>query len=821
MNNIELRRLTKKSIEHSDRLMIYQDNENNEGNYVTIDDIQTALLNNLIVNIEEYQEITEQNNSYTIDFLNKPFSIINLTGSTTKNVYFNNLFEGCTGKILIFQNGNATLKFPDGIYGKADISLQEGSIVLINYFVLSGELYIYSTIIVGPSKTYAYQDLSNVEESVIAEKIHLSDYAKTNQLTQYANKDLSNVSSDTLKTKVGMDNKANTDLSNVSNSIIVTKSGVESKANKDLSNVDSDILKTKVGMDNKANTDLSNVSSDTLKTKVGMDNKANKDLSNVSNSIIVTKSGVESKANKTLDNVDSTIAMNKSSIYELEGSDQSYMALVYKISDSLYRSIGINTNGEPVVGTGSNLEAMFTEKYLMYQDLSNANITTSDVKSKYENYIDFTTYGWNTGEILWYYNKNGFVFISKKQGGDSSGIVTSNFTPNSNSSFTVNVTVDSIKTTNGKLYLYLCGPNDSPILEFKLLNIGKNTFVFNTQDYINNNVDVFSFVISINEAESVVSISEFNCLQNIDDRYLDETISNLQGDTLRLIGQDVVLTSSGGIKYTLNVSDSGSITTNRLYPKHSLFIGNSLLLGNEEFGMNATNKTKDYFNIVKNRIVEEVYNNYTFKRIFGVAFEGATQLEDSNNWINNTLLPELSPKLDLVVIQLGDNVNTSEKKIIFKNSCISLISNIKRIAPKATIAWVYGWYEDNDNKTVIQNAIKQYGGVYIEIGDINISTNQSKIGTVITYDTVKSQSITYDTLEITSSNQLKITFTVDSNQYTSSINVNSYNNNSRTKTVSWEGYEKITVDSGIASHPNDSGFQAIAERIIEKLKYNS
>lgn len=274
MNNIELRRLTKKSIEHSDRLMIYQDNENNEGNYVTIDDIQIALLDNLIVNIEEYQEITEQNNSYTVDFLNKPFSIINLTGSTTKNVYFNNLFESCTGKILIFQNGSATLKFPYGIHGKVDLPLQEGSIVLVNYFILSKDLYIYSTIIVGPSKTYAYQDLSNV---------------------------------------------------------------------------DSDILKTKVGMDNKANTDLSNVS----------------------NSVIVTKSGVESKANKTLDNVDNTIAMNKSSIYELEGSDQSYMALVYKISDGLYHSIGINSNGQPVSGTGNNLEEYFTEKVLMYQDLSN------------------------------------------------------------------------------------------------------------------------------------------------------------------------------------------------------------------------------------------------------------------------------------------------------------------------------------------------------------------------------------------------------------------------------------------------------------------
>ena len=449
MNNIELRRLTKKSIEHSDRLMIYQDNENNEGNYVTIDDIQIALLDNLIVNIEEYQEITEQNNSYTVDFLNKPFGIINLTGSTTKNVYFNNLFESCTGKILIFQNGSATLKFPDGIHGKVDLPLQEGSIVLVNYFILSKDLYVYSTIIVGPSKTYAYQDLSNVEESVITEKIHLSDYAKVNQLTQYANKDLSNVDSDILKTKVGMDNKANTDLSNVSNSVIVTKSGVESKANKTLDNVDNTIAMNKssiyklegsdqsymalvykisddlyhsIGINSNgqpvsgtgnnleeyftekvlmyqdlsnveesvitekihlsdyakvnqltqyANKDLSNVDSDILKTKVGMDNKANTDLSNVSNSVIVTKSGVESKANKTLDNVDNTIAMNKSSIYKLEGSDQSYMALVYKISDDLYHSIGINSNGQPVSGTGNNLEEYFTEKVLMYQDLSN------------------------------------------------------------------------------------------------------------------------------------------------------------------------------------------------------------------------------------------------------------------------------------------------------------------------------------------------------------------------------------------------------------------------------------------------------------------
>lgn len=301
MNNIELRRLTKKSIEHSDRLMIYQDNENNEGNYVTIDDIRTALLKNLILNIEEYKEIIDQNNCYTIDFLNEPFSFINLVEPTTKNVYFNNLFEGCAGKILIVQNSNATLKFPDYTYGKVDIPLQEGSVVLVNYFIFARSLFIYSTIIIGPSKSYAYQDLSNVEESVITEKIHLSDYAKINQLTQYANKDLSNVDSDTLKTKVGMD----------------------------------------------------------------------------------------SKANKTLDNVDSTIAMNKSSIYELEGSDQSYMALVYKISDSLYHSIGVNTNGEAVAGTGNNLEEIFTEKSLLYKDLSNCltikAINTSELDTATDN----------------------------------------------------------------------------------------------------------------------------------------------------------------------------------------------------------------------------------------------------------------------------------------------------------------------------------------------------------------------------------------------------------------------------------------------------
>ena len=55
-------------------------------------------------------------------------------------------------------------------------------------------------------------------------------------------------------------------------------------------------------------------------------------------------------------------------------------------------------------------------------------------------------------------------------------------------------------------------------------------------------------------------------------------------------------------------------------------------------------------------------------------------------------------------------------------------------------------------------------------------------------------------------------------EYISDINVESYNHTPSSSTISWTGYQTITVSAGVASHPGDLGFKKIAQRIIEGLK---
>ena len=179
---------------------------------------------------------------------------------------------------------------------------------------------------------------------------------------------------------------------------------------------------------------------------------------------------------------------------------------------------------------------------------------------------------------------------------------------------------------------------------------------------------------------------------------------------------------------------------------------------------------------------------------------------------------DLDENSELVLIQLGDNINTPEKRSNFENTCSTLLSEIRKYCSKARVAWVYGWYVNDQVRSIIQENCKLYGVDYIEINDLNTPENQSAIGTVIISESLKTQTINYDVLEIISENELKITFTINGKQYTSEVIVGSYENNPDDKVVEFSGYETITVSGGVASHPGDLGFQKIAQRIIERLK---
>lgn len=460
--------------------------------------------------------------------------------------------------------------------------------------------------------------------------------------------------------------------------------------------------------------------------------------------------------------------------------------------------------------------------------LENVEVTTDNVKAGYIKNVDNANIdSWNNGVITEYHGKNGFTFQNMQQNG-SGGIRTTTFNPNPNYHCIIDIEIQSI--SSGVVTVYLFGANGDKQLQAQQLQVGKNSFEFDPAYHaVYNNQTNFYLIVAVSTYGSTVNVKNFICAQYPigQTENLTETISDLQKEIAVLEGKvtslesssDIILTSPNGTKYVVLVGNNGVVTTTPLYPEKALFIGNSLLLGNGDFGMNATDKTKDYYDIIKEHILAFGLGNYTSKQLSGTGFEDAESITTSNAWIEDLLEVELDADTDLVVVQLGDNVNTESKRTTFKSSCSTLIRNIRQIAPKARIAWVYGWYVNNEVRATIQEAIKIYGGTYIEINDLNTKENQSNIGTVIISESLKTQTINYDVLEIISENELKITFTINGKQYTSEVIVGSYENNPDDKVVEFSGYQTITDSSGVASHPGDLGFERIAQRIMERLKF--
>mgnify|MGYP002291886464 FL=1 len=187
------------------------------------------------------------------------------------------------------------------------------------------------------------------------------------------------------------------------------------------------------------------------------------------------------------------------------------------------------------------------------------------------------------------------------------------------------------------------------------------------------------------------------------------------------------------------------------------------------------------------------------------------------NWLDNRLCPVLRDDLDLVVIQIGDNVNTSRKREAFEQGAKELIATIKAYAPRARIVWIYGWYVSNSVIKSVKNACKQYAVTLVAIDGINKAGNRSSIGTVITRVEPTSQSLNYTCYTVLSDNRLQIDFNVGGKKYKAIVQTEGYSDNTEAKTLTWQGYETITTDKDIASHPGNNGFEQIAQRFFEVL----
>lgn len=190
-----------------------------------------------------------------------------------------------------------------------------------------------------------------------------------------------------------------------------------------------------------------------------------------------------------------------------------------------------------------------------------------------------------------------------------------------------------------------------------------------------------------------------------------------------------VITAPNGKSYRLVVGDNGSLSAVSTLPNNVVIFGNSLTLADGYIGMAASDPNHDYYHYVTEYIKSKNPNAKINDRTGMGTWESATTTADREQVFNETTKPLLSADTDLVIIQLGDNVNTPEKKATLEHDAGEFIQEIHSVSPKAKIYWIYGWFGDYDTVfTPIKNACEANGATGIDVNDLNTAENQNQLG---------------------------------------------------------------------------------------------
>jgi hypothetical protein len=250
---------------------------------------------------------------------------------------------------------------------------------------------------------------------------------------------------------------------------------------------------------------------------------------------------------------------------------------------------------------------------------------------------------------------------------------------------------------------------------------------------------------------------------------LNTNVAALQAvaPTLKDGYQETITVKPDGSKSRIVVDNNGLLTAVDLIPSKVSVFGNSLTAGFGTQGMAASTVDKDYYALLKQYLLSKNPSLRISARQTASAWEGFTTSADRQNWWDTTGINFVQPDDDLVIIQLVDNVNTPEKDATFAEDAKTLVTNVRKKAPKARVVWVAGWYVDSTEMGYIKDALKERGGLLADITPYN----QDAI-------------------------------------YKNAVG-NTY--------VTGDGVTHTITDPGVASHPGDLGHQKIFETIRDVL----
>ena len=174
---------------------------------------------------------------------------------------------------------------------------------------------------------------------------------------------------------------------------------------------------------------------------------------------------------------------------------------------------------------------------------------------------------------------------------------------------------------------------------------------------------------------------------------ISDNVVTMQSDLSSLKSGTNVLRSPSGKRFAINVNDDGSISTVSLDPKKMFVYGNSLTVGFDGFGMAASKETNDWVHLVATKI-RETNSDFAFSVMDGRDWESSTTSADRLAVLNNSVAPKLPSDADLVIIQLGDNINTPEKLSSYADDAKTIVTWFRQKLPNARIVWVAQWFSD-------------------------------------------------------------------------------------------------------------------------------
>lgn len=387
---------------------------------------------------------------------------------------------------------------------------------------------------------------------------------------------------------------------------------------------------------------------------------------------------------------------------------------------------------------------------------------------------------WNKGTLV----KNSGNIVYTAVDGQNGGVESKEITSTTRGFLNFELEIANDYHSDLTIYLFGKSISDSTLylpIEEHVRNAGQYKYNIDLNHYVvyndldlNQPVRTAITVGKTNSAE-ILTLNYFNTYDSTIDLEIEGSVSdginyvnnavNALNNKVDTMSASTKVTDENGNIYFLKVV-SGQLTIVPAIANNILYIGNSLLLGFDTFGMAASDSNNDYYAYV-NDYLESKGATLNTDKLRGSDWESKTSYADQNTWMQNYLLPKLNNSLELVIVQLGDNVNTAEKQAVFAQGAINLLTYIRQHAPLARIAWVGAWYTTPTRQRQMAEACKECGATFVDISLLpDVEGNRNHIGATYTDD--------YGVVhEITS--------------------------------------------SGVASHPSSQGMRAVADAIIEAL----